>query len=101
MGFADPVAEAAALRHASADIAQGDPSEQCTIAAAEKQPAIAQIFPPLDSDHAHAPSKSSPPESIGGPDRLPGHEEIAALPTQFGPAAPVGIARRADENAPA
>jgi len=87
--LADPIAEAAALGHAAANIAEADAADHRAILPAEQEEAVALVGAPVGHIALEAAAKGGACQRIRRPARLPRHQEAARLAAQPRPFLPI------------
>src|ERR1035437_9778018 len=95
---AGPVADAAGLRDTAADIGKREPADQRIVFAAKDQEGIGEIVAQVLGIALEPPAERAAREIVGGPSRLPGHQEVAARFTQGRPLGIVAALRHAQRH---
>src|SRR4029079_3497433 len=85
MRGADPVAERAGLGHPTAHVAKGEPADQRAVRRREDEQRIAHVLAKVAQIMADAAAEGGAGELVGGPERLPRREELAARGAKLGP----------------
>ena len=92
---ADPIADAAGLRHAAPDIGERQPADHRVVVVAEDQKRVSQVAALILGIALEPAAKSAAREIVGRPGRLPGREKVAACFAQGRPFGEVAALRRA------
>src|SRR5690606_13118669 len=98
MALAGPVADLRRLRHAVADIAEGDAADEAVPPALEDQPGDGAAHLHVLAVAAHAPLPAGARQLVLHPARLPRLEEGAAFAAQRRPFAIVAVARHPEPH---